>query len=81
MNIPTGIPLSPIPVQQGVAEPTRDHAVRAQLHDRRLRVTEAITRGRDQTRLADLLKEIDAALERLEEGYHRSLFVPREWHS
>ncbi|MGA9118596.1 MAG: SpoIIE family protein phosphatase [Bacteroidota bacterium] len=42
--------------------------VRAQLVDRRFRVNEAMAQARENERLVDLLKEIDAALERIDGG-------------
>ncbi len=43
-------------------------AMRAQLIDRKFRVHAAITEAQENARLVDLLKEIDAALERLDAG-------------
>lgn len=51
-----------------MAEAMNNAAVRAQLLDRRFRVHSAISEAHEYARLADLLKEIDAALERLDAG-------------
>ncbi len=51
-----------------MAEVISNAAVRAQLLDRKFRVSSAIAEAHEHARLADLLKEIDAALERLDAG-------------
>jgi len=47
---------------------SHEGAVRAQLADRRARLAEVIPQAKDQVRLALLLREIDAALERIDGG-------------
>lgn len=51
-----------------MAETMFQEAIRAQLRDRRIRVNSALAESHENERLADLLKEIDAALERLDAG-------------
>ena len=51
-----------------MAESVFTNAIRAQLLDRKFRVNSALAEVREHERLADLLKEIDSALERIDSG-------------
>ena len=56
-----------------------DHLIRAQLSNRRARLSDAIPHAKEPDRLAALLKEIDGALERLDAGTYGTCDECHKW--